>query len=282
MYCPKCGTENPDGAKVCRSCSWVLKSINKHFNINDVLGYGWRVMKANLWFFVGLGFLFMIISYLPGIARFIVKSLNLPKATDITLAILLQILGWLIKIVLGIGLIKIALSFCDGRKPLVGMLFDAWDCFWRYVGTAILYGLIIFGILFPCIFAAILLRLSDFPWLLLLIVPVGVVFAVRFAIQFGLCFYFVIDEGLGPIEALKASSRTTMGVKGRLLGFYILCGLINLLGFLCLIVGMFATYPTVLVAGALVYRQLLAQTPELAEFGIGGSDDIQANPNWAP
>ncbi len=24
MFCPKCGTENPEGAKVCRSCSWML------------------------------------------------------------------------------------------------------------------------------------------------------------------------------------------------------------------------------------------------------------------
>ncbi len=26
MYCPKCGTDNPDGAQLCRSCSWVLTS----------------------------------------------------------------------------------------------------------------------------------------------------------------------------------------------------------------------------------------------------------------
>ena len=26
MRCPKCGTENPDGAQLCRSCSWVLTS----------------------------------------------------------------------------------------------------------------------------------------------------------------------------------------------------------------------------------------------------------------
>ncbi len=26
MYCPKCGTENPDGTQLCRSCSWVLTS----------------------------------------------------------------------------------------------------------------------------------------------------------------------------------------------------------------------------------------------------------------
>ena len=25
MHCPKCGTENPDGTRLCRSCSWVLR-----------------------------------------------------------------------------------------------------------------------------------------------------------------------------------------------------------------------------------------------------------------
>lgn len=28
MYCPKCGTENPDDTQICRSCSWVLTSIS--------------------------------------------------------------------------------------------------------------------------------------------------------------------------------------------------------------------------------------------------------------
>lgn len=26
MYCPKCGTENPDGTQLCSSCRWVLTS----------------------------------------------------------------------------------------------------------------------------------------------------------------------------------------------------------------------------------------------------------------
>jgi len=231
----------------------------KYFNFGDVLGYGWRVMKANLGFFVGLGFVFLIISYLPAIARLAIRALHLPKASDITLAILLQILGWVINIVLGIGLIKIALSFCNEQKPSISTLFDAWGCFWRYVAAAILYGLIM---------------MAGF---ILLIFP-GIIWAVKF----GLCFYFVVDKGLGPIEALKASSRTTMGAKWGLFGFGILCGLINLLGLLCLIIGIFATYPTVIVASALVYRQLLAQTPELAEFGIAApiaAPNIEPSPN---
>jgi len=103
------------------------------------------------------------------------------------------------------------------------------------------------------------------------------ILAVTFSIKFSLCFYFVVDRGLGPINALKASSRTTMDVKGTLFLFGILCSLINLLGVLCFGIGIFATFPTIMVAMALVYRQLSAQTPGLSEFGISGPI-IQPNP----
>lgn len=231
----------------------------KYFNFSDVLGYGWRVMKANLWFFVGMGLLFMIITYLPTIARFILREMDLPNASRITAEFSLMILGWVINIILAIGLIKIALSFCNEQKPRIGTLFDAWGCFWRYVAAGILYGFIM---------------LAGF---ILLIIP-GIIWSIKF----GLCFYFIIDKGLGPIEALKASSRTTMGVKWDLFGFGIVCGLINILGVLCLLVGVFATYPMVLVANALLYRQLMAQTPELAEFDIAtiiAAPNIEPSPN---
>jgi hypothetical protein len=219
---------------------------SKYFNFSDVLEYGWRVMKANFWFFVGVGVVFLIVSYLPAIARIVVKNLNLPRAYDIAAVIFFQILGWVVSIVLGIGLIKIALSFCDEQKPEFGTLFAARGCFWRYLGTVILYTLIIFA------------------GFILLIVP-GIIWSIKFYF----CYYFIVDKGLGPIEALKASNRTTMGVKWELFGFGILCGLINMLGMLCLVVGMFATFPIVIVANALIYRQLLAQTDDLVEFGIG-------------
>ena len=76
----------------------------KYFNFTDVLGYGWRAMKANLGFFIGLGFLYMIISMLPSLVRMAVPYLPLPKAGNVTLMILLQLIEWVIKIVLGIGM----------------------------------------------------------------------------------------------------------------------------------------------------------------------------------
>ncbi len=30
MYCPKCGSQNPDGVQLCGSCSWVLTSTSAH------------------------------------------------------------------------------------------------------------------------------------------------------------------------------------------------------------------------------------------------------------
>jgi len=226
----------------------------KYFNFSDVLSYGWRVMKANFWFFVGLGFTFLVITYLPTILRVVVEEqLYLPTVIRIPLSLSLVLVGWVIHIILSIGLIKISLSFCDEQRPEFITLFDAVGCFWRYVGTAILYGLIILG------------------GFILLIVP-GIVWGIKF----GLCFYFVVDKGLDPIEALKASSRTTMGVKWQLFGFAVIRGLITLLGLLCLIVGIFAAYPTVMIASALVYRQLLTQTPELAEFGIPAVQTVPA------
>ena len=217
---------------------------DKYFNFTDVLGYGWRTMKTNFWFFVGVVFLFLIITYIPNILNFIAAR-TLPRSSFALFRIVTVLLGWAINIILGIGLLKIALSFCDEQKPTVETLFDAWDCFWRYFGAAILYFLICLG------------------GFILLIVP-GIIWSIKYS----QCFYFVVDRGLGPVQALKASGRTTMGVKWQLFGFNILCALINLLGVICLIVGIFATYPMVLVASALVYRQLSAQTPELAEFGI--------------
>ncbi len=225
----------------------------KYFNFSDVLGYGWRVMTKNFWFFVGLGFLFLIITFLPTAVRFGIGFMHLPKALNLTAVILLEIAGWALSMFLSIGIVKIALSFCDEQKPAIETLFAARGCFWRYVGTMILYCFIMYA------------------GILLLIFP-GIIWAIKFS----LCGYFVVDKGLGPIEALKASSRTTMGMKWDLFALGIVCAGINILGMICLFVGMFATYPIVIVANALVYRQLLAQTPELVEFGIG-SVDVQAD-----
>ena len=93
----------------------------------------------------------------------------------------------------------------------------------------------------------------------MLIIP-GIIWGIKF--QF--FSYFIVDKGLGPIEALKRSSTITKGAKWDLFLFGLLVWLINLLGALCLLVGLFATIPTTGVAMAFVYHKLLTQT-EIAQ-----------------
>jgi len=242
---------------------------DKSFSSSEALWFGWDVMKRNFWFFAGVCIIAFLLSLTAQALQNVME--NFPDLIPGFLIIPVIVIGVIVEVVVTIGLIKIALSFCDDRKPRLSTLFDASGCFFKYIGTAFTFGLVVAGpILFTVLFLVLMSRIKASPILAIPIFFAAAIAAAVLSIRYSLCFYFVIDKGLGPINALKASSRTTSGAKWQLLVFDGLCGLVNLLGFICLGLGMLATFPTVLVALALVYRQLSQQTPGLADLGIGG------------
>jgi uncharacterized membrane protein len=250
----------------------------KSLSYRGALGFGWRVMAANFWFFVGVWVVSFFVPYfvsffvsLPG--QILVKVMG-HFSERLNLAIFVLLPGVfatiIINVILEIGITKITLSFCDSKKPKFSTLFNARGCFWRYIGAGLLYILIIGGTYVACALPfALLTNVRSAPCFALSIGAVIFILVVILSIKFGLCCYFVIDKGLGPIKALKASSMATNGAKLSLFVFGILCVLISVLGTLCFLVGLFATVPIVMLAIAAVYRQLSEQTPELAELGIG-------------
>ena len=116
-------------------------------------------------------------------------------------------------------------------------LFSCFPLFFKFLFSYILYSLIVCG------------------GYVLLIIP-GIIWGIKF----WFFDYFVIDKWLGPVEALKKSYGITTGVKWNLFVFFLAVIGINLLGALCLLIGLFVTIPTTMVATAFVYRKLLAQT----------------------
>lgn len=243
---------------------------SKSLSYSGALGFGWDVMKSNFLFFAGILIVSFLISLLGQATQQV--AVYFPRTILPFLMIASILVSLTIETILVIGLIKITLSFCDGQKPSFGTLFNARGCFWRYVGTWLLYSLILGGTAIVCILPfALLTNVMHNMCFALSIFAVIYILLVILSIKFCLCFYFVIDKGLGPINALKASSMATTGAKWSLFVFFILCFLIYLLGALCFIVGLFATVPIVVLAMADAYRQLSEQTPELAEFGIEGS-----------
>ena len=193
--------------------------------------FGWDITKSNIGFFIGLLIVAGLIQYVPDIVATIIEA-DAPA-----LSLIIRIASFVLSMIIGMGLIKICLRFCDGEKGEFSDLFSCYPLFFNYLIGSILYWLIIMV------------------GLVLLIIP-GIIWAIKF--QF--FDYLIVDKGLGPIDALEKSSEITRGVKWDLFLFAILLGIINLMGFLCLLVGLFVTIPVTMVAMAFVYRKLLPET----------------------
>jgi uncharacterized membrane protein len=198
------------------------------FSKLEAIKFGFEAAKSQYKFFIPMLLVATLINFIPG---FINDNL-LRDGAQIIKAIV-GIAGWIVSMLISLGMIKISLNYLDHKKLELAELFMHYKLLFSYWAGSILYGLIVFA------------------GLLLLIVP-GIIWMVK--LQF--YSYLIIDRGLGPIEALKQSWNMTKGVKLDLFLFGLLAGVINLLGVLALLVGLFWTLPTTMIATAYIYRKL--------------------------
>lgn len=99
----------------------------------------------------------------------------------------------------------------------------------------------------------LLLGLMVVVGLLLLIVP-----GIYLALRYGMASILVVDEDLGPMEALQRSSKITEGKRLFILTFGIASVAVNILGALALGVGLLISIPVTSLAGILLYERLKA------------------------
>ncbi len=134
------------------------------------------------------------------------------------------------------GILRIGLKFTDGEQPVFGDLFSCFPLIFKWILAYIVFSLIVIA------------------GLILLVVP-GVIWTIKY----GFFSFFIIDrEDIGPIEALKESSRITQESKGNLFLFGLIAYGAIILGVICLFIGLFWAVPTVFVALTFVYRRLIA------------------------
>jgi uncharacterized membrane protein len=214
----------------------------KDFSIEEALQYGWNIMKANIWFFVGVLVVAWVIAGIPHVIA------NVLQRDSGGISVIFRIIAWVANIIISIGLITIALKFLDDKVPKFEDLFSFKPYFWKYFGASILTALVVWT------------------GLILLIIP-GIYWALKFQF-FG---YFVVDKGCDPIESMRRSSQITQSVKWKLLGFGIVLAIINVIGAMCLFVGLFVTVPVTLLAFSSVYRKLLSQT-ESAQAAVAAPE----------
>lgn len=198
----------------------------KIISAGEFFSFGWKKTKK---FFVYFFCLLLLIFSVNALLSFFDDSTT-RAAENI---FIFDILSCFFDLIAGLGFARITLDICDGKTPTFSSFFSNFRFFLNYSAGFILFTLLItFG-------------------MFLLIIP-GIIWFIQFQF-FG---YLIIDKNLGPIEAFKESARITTGIKLQLLGFAVLMGLINCLGFLVFGIGIMASIPTTLIAHAALYKKL--------------------------
>ena len=199
----------------------------KDVPISGALTFGWQTFAKNALFLIGVTIAVALInSVVEGAERY-------GPIEGGYFSFVINIIEILVNSLLQLGLIAIMLAFKDGRMPEFVDLFNRAPLVFNYIAATILYTLmVVVGLVF-------------------LIVP-GIYLAVRF----GYYSYFIVDEEVGPIEALKRSSDLTEGVRMDLFLFGVLLIGINILGMVALFVGVLVTVPMTHLACAYMFRHL--------------------------
>jgi uncharacterized membrane protein len=193
------------------------------FSLKESFRIGWEKFKANLG-----------ISILSTLLILILSSVGYKEENFHIGTILLAIVIMVIALIVRIGYTKIFLRINDGESPKFADIFKEYKIFWRFLGVSILMPLTVLG------------------GLILLIIP-GIFWAIRFSFA----QMIVVDTKMGPVAAMKESYTITKGNFWKLLGFYIVMGLLNLAGLLLFGVGLLLTIPLSTLASIYVYRELL-------------------------
>jgi uncharacterized membrane protein len=200
------------------------------FSKKEAIKFGWEIAKKKIKFFIPL----LILVY--GLPAFLNSLSDLVKKENFLISFLLNVASSILSIIFSLGLIKISLKIYDNEEPKISEIISQYKLFFRYLFASILKSLItLFGFI-------------------LLIIP-GIILSIRL----GFFDYLIVDKNSRIVESLKKSWEITKGSTWNLFLLYFLLGLINLLGVFALIVGLFWSIPTTMIAEAFVYRKLSSE-----------------------
>lgn len=198
-----------------------------------MIRFGWETFKKRPWFFIGA---FLIVMIISGIASQLTGALNNETPIDtsrLIVGVISVIVGLAISMLIKMGNINFLLTAHDA--PESAQIFDLWapHPFWKYVFASILVGVIVIvGVI-------------------LLIVP-GIIWGLRYMFV----PYLVMERKLDVSAALKESARMTYGHKWQLFGFVLAIAGLNILGAICLVVGLLVSIPVTSLAFVHAYRIL--------------------------
>jgi hypothetical protein len=214
----------------------------RSFSIGDVLKKGWIKFKEEPFkWLIALFIMFLVSATHPFVLNWIqgngfifdveqsLYQQNNPFHVNLLISFVV-FFYYLAKLGFWLGLISMGIRAADGLPVKLSQLFSRFQYVFHLLIAHILYSLIVLA------------------GLILLIFP-GFIWGSRFSLY----AYFIADRGVGPIEALKLSSKATQGVKWDVFGLLFVSVLLFLAGMASLFIGLFVVLPVLVIAWGVVY-----------------------------
>lgn len=224
------------------------------WDVGSAVGYGWSKFQANMGQMIlaslaifaafaifSLLYIFAILPLSAADSSYDVESGTYtyddgwPFLLTFVIMAFLGVLFFVFAQVIGAGLIREALGVTEGRPFSTAGVFK-----FQNIGNVIV--------------TSLLVGLGTFVGYLLCFIP-GIIFA--FLSMYSL--FFVVDKGLKPVDAIKASIDLVRNNLGSAIIWYLVAVVIILAGELACLVGLLVAIPVALVGSAYTYKKLTGQ-----------------------
>jgi uncharacterized membrane protein len=207
------------------------------FSIVESLSYGFGKAKKFFWITLGLYILAYLVNYIVNFVGAFALGFSVESGFLISMPIMVIVvaLSIYVSVMISLGWQRVVLAVLSGKAPALAHFLDTDNhrYFWQYIGACILRGLIILA------------------GTILLVIP-GIVWAYTYMYA----PLLVVDEKLSPTKALAASRKLVAGQRLNLFVWSLALLGVNIVGALCLGVGLLLTIPTTFYAWVYVYGKL--------------------------
>lgn len=224
------------------------------WEVGDVIGFGWERFKASWGVLVGIFFVGTFLMRLPGAIPTVMQSAGVFGHDQESVWIgsgLSTLITLFVQPFFMAGFLRSWLAATRGQAPQFGDLFAGG----RYY--------------LPLLGVSLLTTLAVLTGYLLLIVP-GIILGCGL----GFAQFYVVDQNLGAIDAMKASWAATNGHKMKIFLFGIAAFFVVLLGEFACCVGILAAVPVVGIAACAIYLHISGQWQgrpgPMSPVGYGG------------
>jgi len=218
------------------------------WDVGDVLNASFEGFKNNAGVLIGSFLVFLLLQVpLGGFPYVLTYTHTLDKGLLSGVVSLACSFGnIMVQSFLRVGLARICLTVARGQQPSIADLFGGANHFVSMF--VVVFVTAVITVLGCCIFGLI-------------------------PIYMGLCFaeYFVVDQDMGPLDALGAAWRCAEGQRGQVLVYAIVAFLVYSAGIALCGVGVLATAPIAMLGFAIIYLRLTGR-------GAAPSGPLQGGP----